>query len=178
MKTRITINRAPVLTLWGSVVAERLGFDPKASLTLGKALAGLTAQAKGRNLGIFRAPPARTGSAARKSGLGEEFWISLGGRSLPAKRTEEGIRAVVKDVPVDPDKVEVYLEGAFGEDLEEVRSAMKDLAGSYKPADLAEVAFSLYERFRPQVATGQRGWGQKGELDLNLIRGLKAAARI
>jgi hypothetical protein len=25
--TTVTINRAPVLTLWGAVVAERLGFD-------------------------------------------------------------------------------------------------------------------------------------------------------
>ena len=37
----IQINRAPVLTLWGAVVAERLGHDPDAALTLGKAMAGL-----------------------------------------------------------------------------------------------------------------------------------------
>jgi hypothetical protein len=28
-KDTIEINRAPVLTLWAAVVAERLGFDPK-----------------------------------------------------------------------------------------------------------------------------------------------------
>jgi hypothetical protein len=28
----IRINRAPVLALWGAVVAERLGFDPDAAL--------------------------------------------------------------------------------------------------------------------------------------------------
>ena len=43
----ISINRAPDLTLWAAVVAQRLGFDEDESLTLGKALAGLNAQVKG-----------------------------------------------------------------------------------------------------------------------------------
>jgi hypothetical protein len=38
----ILVNRAPVLTLWASVVAERLGFDRDEALSLGKAVAGLT----------------------------------------------------------------------------------------------------------------------------------------
>ena len=47
---RIEINRAPVLTLWGVVVAQRMGYDREAALTLGRRLAGLNAQAKGRRL--------------------------------------------------------------------------------------------------------------------------------
>jgi hypothetical protein len=39
----IRINRAPVLTLWAAVVAERLGFDRDTALTLGQAVAGLSA---------------------------------------------------------------------------------------------------------------------------------------
>src|ERR1044071_1145062 len=35
---RILINRAPVLTLWAAVVAERLGFDREEALSLGKAV--------------------------------------------------------------------------------------------------------------------------------------------
>src|SRR5438270_3006546 len=50
----ISINRAPVLTLWAAVVAQRLGFEEDEALTLGKAVAGLNAQAKGRRLGIFK----------------------------------------------------------------------------------------------------------------------------
>ena len=53
----IQINRAPVLTLWASVVAERLAFSRDESLSLGKALAGLNAQSKGRRLGIFKPAP-------------------------------------------------------------------------------------------------------------------------
>jgi hypothetical protein len=43
----ILINRAPALTLWATTVAERLGFDHNEALSLGKAVAGLTAQSKG-----------------------------------------------------------------------------------------------------------------------------------
>ena len=42
-KDMVLINRAPVLTLWAAVVAERLGFNPDEALSLGKAVAGLNA---------------------------------------------------------------------------------------------------------------------------------------
>src|SRR6266566_2245062 len=83
MKT-ISINRAPVLTLWAAVVAERLGFDEDEALTLGKAVAGLNAQAKGRRLGIFE-PHEEKPKKAREKERGEEFWIELCGRPVPAK---------------------------------------------------------------------------------------------
>ncbi|HKL63094.1 MAG TPA: hypothetical protein VJ883_06985, partial [Woeseiaceae bacterium] len=49
----LKINRAPVLTLWAAVVAERLGFARDEALTLGRAVAGLNAYSKGRSLGLF-----------------------------------------------------------------------------------------------------------------------------
>ncbi len=170
--TTVTVNRAPVLTLWAAVVAEHLGFDADAALTLGKALAGLNAQAKGRALGIFKPPKLEPGERPKKRGLGEEFWIDLCGRAIPAKNTADGVRAVVKDKAIDPAGVQAYLEKAFGEHLPAARDAMNRLARSYEPQRLATEAFSLYECFRPQVASGQRGWGQKGTLDLDVIRGL------
>ena len=106
----VQINRAPVLTLWGAVVAERLGYDTQASLSLGKALAGLNAQAKGRSLGIFHPKKAPDGWPPKKVGLGEEFWIELCGRGIPANNTDDGIRAVVKDKPVDSAGVQQYLQ--------------------------------------------------------------------
>lgn len=39
----IQVNRAPVLTLWALVVAERLGCTQDEALTLGRAMAGLNA---------------------------------------------------------------------------------------------------------------------------------------
>ncbi len=173
MPERITINRAPVLTLWAAVVAERMGYDPEAALTLGKCLAGLNAQSKGRRLGIFGPPKApERGGPARKVALGEEFWIELCGRALPARKTPDGVRAVVKDRPIEPAKVQDYLAGKFGRNLPAARLAMTELARALSPEDLHEAAFELYEKFRPQIPPGTRGWGAKGELDLDLIRSL------
>ena len=52
---KVTVNRAPVLTLWGAVVAARMGYAWEEALTLGKGVAGLNAQSKGRSLGILGA---------------------------------------------------------------------------------------------------------------------------
>lgn len=171
----VTVNRAPVLTLWGAVVAERLGYEPGTALSFGKCVAGLNAQSKGRMLGIFSEPkPAERGGPPKKVGLGEEFWVEICGRPIPAKNTQDGIRAVVKDQPIEPEGVQRYLESKFGEDFEAVRGAMTELAESFPPERLAEAAYDLYERFRPEIASGRRGWGQKGDLDLDFIRSLKA----
>jgi hypothetical protein len=173
----VMINRAPVLALWAAVVAERLGYDHAAALTLGKAVAGLNAQAKGRRLGFYRKPGAgEAGKPPKKAGLGEEFWVSLCGRPVPAKQTEDGIRAVVRDQPIDPASVERYVESKFGDSLKAVRRAMESLASAYPPAELEQVAFGLYERFRPEIAEGKRGWGQAGELNLERIRSLAKRA--
>lgn len=41
--TKITINRAPVLSLWAFVVAKWLGHSRDTALTLAKAIAGRSA---------------------------------------------------------------------------------------------------------------------------------------
>jgi len=168
----VQVNRAPVLTLWAAVVAERMGHTWDTALTLGRAVAGLNAQAKGRSLGIMTPAKKAHGKEPKKRGLGEEFWIEVCGRPVPAKTTEAGVRAVVGPDAIDPGKVEAYLRGKFGDALERVREAMTELAASRTPDELAEEAFGLYERFRPEIAAGQRGWGQKGMLDLSRVRAL------
>jgi hypothetical protein len=79
---KITINRAPVLTLWGMVVAERFGYDHDTALTLGKAVAGLNAQSKARRLGIVEASPTqREERKPRGQEPGKPLMITiLGGR--------------------------------------------------------------------------------------------------
>jgi len=173
-KDAILVNRAPVLTLWAAVVAERLGFSPDEALSLGKAVAGLNAQAKGRALGIFEARP-KTIRQAKQQKHGEEFWVKLCGRPVPAKSTDQGVRAVSGDKPIDPDGVARYLSQKFGDDLDAVKRAMEALSKAREPDDLAERAFALYERFRPEIPGGKKGWGAKGTLDLGLIRSLASA---
>jgi hypothetical protein len=167
-KRTISINRAPVLTLWAAVVAQRLGFNEDEALTLGKAVGGLNAYSKGRRLGIFK-PHEEKPKKAREKGQGERFFIEVLGRPVPATSTEGGIRAVRGTKPIDPDGVRRYLEGKFGEDLKAVRSAMQKLARAFKPQELAHDAYRLYERFRPDIPAAKKGWGVKGELDLGLI---------
>jgi hypothetical protein len=79
------------------------------------------------------------------------------------------IRAVRGRNPIDPDSVRRYLEDKFGDDLKAVRSAMTKLARAFRPRELAENAYGLYERFRPDIPGGKKGWGAKGDLDVVLI---------
>src|SRR5438067_10890663 len=99
---------------------------------------------------------------------GERFWIEVLGRPVPVTNTEDGIRAVRGRNSIDPDSVRRYLEDKFGDDLKAVRSAMQKLARAYKPQELAHNAYRLYERFRPDIPAGKKGWGAKGDLDLDL----------
>ena len=169
----VTINRAPVLTLWATVVAERLGYEGDTALTFGKAVAGLNAQSKGRMLGIYGPPKApEKGGKPKGVGLGEDFWVQVCGRGVPAKNTRDGIRAVIKDKPIDPVKTREYLKRSFGESLSMVREAMEELANSYDSGELEEKSYGLYEKFRPRIESGRRGWGQKGTLDPDVIRSL------
>jgi hypothetical protein len=150
------------------VVAQRLGFDEDEALTLAKAVAGLNAQAKNRRLGIFK-PYEEKPKKAREKERGERFLIEVLGRPVPATNTDDGIRAVRGRNPIDPDSVRRYLSDKFGDDLKAVRSTLQKLAKSYKPQELPHNACLLYERFRPDIPAGKKGWGAKGDLDLGLI---------
>ena len=171
IERKILINRAPVLTLWATTVAERLGFDRDEALSLGKAVAGLTAQSKGRRLGIYKPVPEDV-KKARAQKRGEEFLIEICGRPVPAINTPDGVRAVIKNQPIDAKGVERYLESKFGESLGPARAAMRDLAKAFRPEQLMENGFRLYEKFRPAIPEGVTGWGAKGKLDLDRIRSL------
>ncbi len=170
-KDKVTINRAPVLTLWAAVVAERLGYSHAEALTLGKAVSGLNAQSKGQRLGIYQ-PSEEKREKGKQRKPKEEFSVMLLGRAVPAVESDEGLRATTKGSPIHPEAVQSYLERKFKEDLPTTTQAMKHLAAAYKPKELASKAYSLYEEFRPGIPEGNRGWGAKGELDLDHIRHL------
>lgn len=173
MTTTLRINRAPVLTLWAAVVAERLGYDRDESLTLGRALAGLNAQSKGRALGIF-APATRAETARRRRAApgGARATVELLHRAIPVVKAAEGFRALSGDRPIAPESVARYLESKFGEHLGAARRAMEALAASRPPKRLAAEAVALYEAFRPRIPAGTKGWGKPGALDLAAIRAL------
>ena len=70
------------------MVAQRLGFDEDEALTLGKAVAGLNAQAKSRRLGIFK-PHEQKAKKVRERERGERFLVEALGRPVPATNTED-----------------------------------------------------------------------------------------
>jgi hypothetical protein len=176
MTTKIKINRAPVLTLWACVVAERLGHSKDTALTLGKALAGLNAQSKGQRIGIFEKPSEdRSKEADRKKSEAEtgQQTVSLLGRQIAVRETEQGLRAEASGKPINPDGVETYLKQKFKDNYAETLQAMQALAQSYEPTLLERRGYELYEEFRPKIPEGKRGWGAAGELDLDKLQSLK-----
>jgi hypothetical protein len=168
-RRRLKINRAPVLTLWAAVVAERFGFDRGEALTLGRAVAGLNAYSKGQALGLFKPKPKEVKEKRAKLEAEETLTVDLLHRAVPARQTEEGLRALSKGKPIEPASVERYLESKFGDALGAARDAMKRLARSRTPAALDAEAYHLYEKFRPEIPAGVKGWGAAGWLDLGKI---------
>ena len=54
--------------------------------------------------------------------------------------------------------------------------AAQALADSYAdPEELGKQGYHLYEKFRPEIPTGQTGWGKKGLLDLKRLKELHKA---
>jgi hypothetical protein len=174
MADGIRINRAPVLTLWAAVVAERLGYDADAAITLGRVVAGRSARAKARAIGIeaehepedmrevARREEARHARAALRA-------VRLLGRDIAVIEGPEGLRAADDGKPASARSARAYVEKAFGADLAAAEATMRRLAWSLSPEELNRVGFRLYERFRPEVPPGAQGWGAKGVLDLARI---------
>jgi hypothetical protein len=99
-------------------------------------------------------------------------FIEILGRGVPAIKTPHGLRAAINGEPIYAESVETYLKQKFGDDFDEARSAMEKLAKAYTPKQLESQAYGLYEKFRPEIPEGKKGWGAKGELDLDYIRSL------
>lgn len=170
-RQKITINRAPVLNLWAAVVAERLGYKKGEALSLAKALTGQTAQKRGKELGIYDESEEDQPKPKKRKST-EAVPLRFMGKDIMVVDTPDGVRAVSRDKPIEPGSVEKYLKSKFGDSLPEARAAMEALATSLPPRELRAKAYNLYGQFTPQVPAGMKGWGAKGELDLDKIRKL------
>lgn len=168
----VRVNRAPVLTLWAAVVAERLGHPPQTALALGRYVAGSSARAKAKRLGLTEErleAEARQEQAAHLKPRRQT--VRLLGRDIPVVPAADGtLRADDDGKPASSRSVAGYIARAFGDRLAEVRAAMESLAASIPVEELTRVGFHLYERFRPEIPEGVQGWGAKGELRLEWIR--------
>ena len=122
-------------------------------------------------MGIFEKPTEEK-AEAKKARAAKLIGVPLLGREVPAMQTPQGLRAINQGKAIDPGSVERYLAQKFGADLADVQAALQALAGAYTPKQLAAQAYPLYEKFRPKVPEGEKGWGAKGELNLEAIRHL------
>ncbi len=120
----IRINRAPLLTLWAAVVAERLGFDYDTALSLGRAVAGLNAYSKGVSLRLFEPSSEAVDERLQKAKAGTTLRVDLLHRAVPVMATPDGLRAFSKDRPISPARVEHHLGNNFGDNLGSAMRAM------------------------------------------------------
>jgi hypothetical protein len=173
-EAEIFINRAPVLTLWVSVVAERLGYSVDEAYTYGRWVSGTLAATKGRKLGIFETKKKKTTADAEGRREAREVHADhvkvFSHMKIPVKKIDGKLLAfrAKQTKTIQPDTVRRYLESKFGDNLDKAHDAMMELAQSMPAEHVRERAYELYEKFRPEW----HGWGKKGTLDLEEIHDL------
>jgi hypothetical protein len=114
----ILINRAPVLTLWAAVVAQRLGHPADTALTLGRAVAGSAARVKARSIGREERKADRDTDTPRLAAEQATAPVLLLGKTIRPLPTADGeLRVADGDQPADPAAVQRYLAKAFGDHL-------------------------------------------------------------
>ena len=177
----VSINRAPVLTLWAAVLAHvgPAQLPWLSALTVGKAIAGMIAQSRGRSLGVFDSaaggPHKRQKTAQERESEADD--VQVMGIKVHMARVGQHVYATISNKPVNASQCDRYVHTHFGANRPRVIAAMKYLThcilarGADGEADVAgRYTFTLYEQFRPNTADGQApGWGQKGDLDLSKI---------
>ena len=169
----ITINRAPVLELWAACVSAFLHDDLpwETCLSAGGAISTLCAISKGRSIGAI-GPVSDPATAEKKrkdrrERAGHLDELEVMGFDLKVK---DGT-ALVGDKPKKAN--ESALKHKFGDDAyERTRSILKDSLTTWKDSEeeLNARAFHMYEDFRPTVPPGQKGWGRKGQLNLEAVK--------
>ncbi|KAI7088081.1 hypothetical protein KC356_g3573 [Hortaea werneckii] len=170
----ITINRAPVLELWASCVTQFIysSVSWETRLSVGGAISTITAVAKGRSVGTIEKPdPGKAEERRRERQQKAENEqledIEVMGFHL---RLKDG-QALVGDKPKAGN--EGALSKKFGQNQYEMaKRAFQDALDSWKgrESELDREAFKMYEDFRPTVPRGQKGWGRKGQLDLESVK--------
>ncbi|GKY91575.1 hypothetical protein MPSEU_000129400 [Mayamaea pseudoterrestris] len=171
----IDINRAPVLTLWVSVVAERLGFSTDEAYTYGRWVSSSLAATRGRKVESTRPSDKQKGKTDTK-GQREEHVVDenhvnvFAQMKIPVKRVDGQLFAIMakKGTMIKPETVRRYLEKKFGDKLQSTHDAMMELAQSLDADDVRNRAYELLSEFKPE--TNKRG--AKGHFDLEKLHNM------
>lgn len=105
----IRVNRAPVLTLWAAIVAERLGHDADAAITLGRAVAGSSARVKAYAIGLEE--KRENGGVREGAKPTPRQTVHLLGRDLSVVERNGSTYALDHDKPASSRPAHAYVEG-------------------------------------------------------------------
>jgi hypothetical protein len=170
LKDEIFINRAPVLQLWAATVTSFLypKISWETSLSAGSAISTLCSISKGRAIGtIDKKDPSTAEKKKQRSKNDQIDELEVMGFHLKL----EGGHVLVGDKPKKAD--EQTLIRKFGEaTYEQVKKTFQDSLQPWSGQEekLNAQAFHHYEVFRPTVPKGQKGWGRKGNLNLQTVK--------
>ncbi|KAJ7781158.1 hypothetical protein B0H16DRAFT_1404408 [Mycena metata] len=160
LKTKSTVvNRAPLMTAWSTLVAERLGFQPSVYTEL-------NAVSKGRSMGIIKAGTGR-GTEAVKGG--SQPYVELMGRRPLFQTQTSQWRALSNGTVVHPSTAFSYISRALRQTCPHIVGALRLLVESFSPQEINAKAWALYCEFRPEV----NGWGDRAEVKCETILGLR-----
>lgn len=163
----VVVNRAPVMTAWAMIVAERLGFDREESLSIASVYTEANAVSKGVSLGLIEE---RRRNDIETLPEGKQPYVDLMGRRIPLYQTRKSKwLALSGGSPVSPSTAFSYISRSFRQTAPYVMGSLRLLAESYSAPKLNELGYSLYADFRPAVD----GWGKRGELRCGRILSLR-----
>ena len=162
----LRINRAPVLTLWAAVVAERLGFAVGGGAHTG------TRRRRTQRLRQGQSPRSLHAHAARRPGAAPgaaREGDAEGGAPAPGRAGDayrRGLRALSKEKPIDPATVQRYLTSKFGAALDEGLRG-DAAAGHFTSASRTGgrgviISTNSSDRLFPRA---RRGWGATGHIE-------------
>ncbi|KAJ9120328.1 hypothetical protein QFC24_005282 [Naganishia onofrii] len=184
----VVTNRAPCMTAWAYIIAEKMGFDRLEALSLASTFTSVTSTRHALALGNIYTPeqtrdaqlemdelPQPSGSGKRgrfsdggtggteegeQTGGHSQPWVSIMKRSPVIQRGDGTWRGVLKGMPVEPYRAHSYISKNFSQATPYVIGALRILAQSYTVEQLQEQGYGMYVSFRPDVA----GWGDRAVL--------------
>ncbi|KAJ6598982.1 hypothetical protein DFH09DRAFT_1243465 [Mycena vulgaris] len=167
LKTKsAVVNRAPLMTAWSTLVAERLGFQREEALSIASVFTELNAISKGISMGIYKQGTER-GMEASKGG--SQPYVELMGRRPLFQTQTSQWRALSNGTAVQPSTAFSYISRALRQTTPYIIGALRLLVESFTPQEINGKAWGLYAEFRPEV----NGWGERAEVKCETILALR-----
>ncbi|KAJ7904595.1 hypothetical protein B0H14DRAFT_2663580 [Mycena olivaceomarginata] len=175
LRTKSTVvNRAPLMTAWSTLVAERLGFQREEALSIASVYTEMNAVSKGVSMGIYK-PGTQFKRSTEAARGGSQPYVELLGRRIPLFKTQNSQwRALSNGTVVQPSTAFSYISRALRQTTPHIIGALRLLAESFTPQEINAKGWGLYAEFRPEV----QGWGDRAEVKCETILGLRKATSV